>query len=207
MKLILASSLTPALLAKVIMPHVGKPLSACRVVCIPTAANVYLPENRAWQTEEMDVLRNAGAVLDVFDIAGKNPQQVAQKFEQADVVYVTGGNAFYLLEHMQRSGVANPLKALFKRGGTYIGTSAGAVVACEDIDYVAPMDEPHLAKLSSTKGLGLVPYLIVPHTHHPKYDALARQIFAKPPIGHHLLGLTDTQALLVTDTVTEVVQA
>jgi dipeptidase E len=206
MKLILASSLNDALFGK-ILHHLPKPLAASKVICIPTAANVYLPENRAWQTEEMDVLRRAGATLDVFDIAGKNPQQVAQKLEQADIVYATGGNAFYLLEHMQRSGVAGALKALFKRGGTYIGTSAGAVVACEDIDYIAPMDEPHLAKLTSTKGLGLVPYLIVPHTHHPKFDPQARQIFAKPPIGHHLLGLTDHQALLVTDSVTEVVQA
>lgn len=206
MKLILASSLTSGLLGK-ILHHLPKPLAVSKIVCIPTAANVYLPENRAWQTEEIEVLRHAGAVLDVFDIAGKNPQQVAQKLEQSDIVYVTGGNSFYLLEQMQRSGVANPLKALFKRGGVYLGTSAGAVVAGEDIGYIAPMDDPHMAKLSSTKGLGLVPYLIVPHTHHPKFDPLARQIFAKPPVGQNLIGLTDNQALLVSGTVTELVQA
>ena len=206
MKLILASSLTSGLLGKT-LHHLPKPLALNKIVCIPTAANVYLPENRIWQTEEMEVFRNAGAVLDIFDIAGKTPQQVAQKLEQSDIVYVTGGNSFYLLEHMQRSGVAAPLKALFKRGGVYIGTSAGAVVVSEDIGYITPMDEPYMAKLASTKGLGLVPYLIVPHTHHPKFGPLARQIFAKPPIGQNLIGLTDNQALLVSGTVTELVQA
>ncbi len=206
MKLILASSLTQGVLDKV-LHHLPKPLSASRIICIPTAANVYNPDDRAWQTEEMDVLRRNGATLDLFDIAGKNPQQVALKLEQSDIVYVTGGNSFYLLEQMQRSGVANPLKALFKRGGVYIGTSVGAVVACEDIGYVSAMDDPDMAKLSSTKALNLVSYLIVPHTRHPYFDAQARQIFAKPPVGQHLIGLTDNQALLVAGTVTELVQA
>lgn len=206
MKLILASSLTQGVLDKT-LHHLPKGLSASKIICIPTAANVYLPENRDWQTEEMDVLRHNGAVLEVFDIAGKNAQQVTLKLEQADIVYVTGGNSFYLLEQMQRSGLAGPLKALLKRGGAYIGTSAGAVVACDDIGYIAPMDDASMAKLTSTKALGLVPYLIVPHTRHPRFDPQARQIFAKPPVGQHLIGLTDNQAILVSGSVTEWVQA
>ena len=48
-----------------------------------------------------------------------------------DIVYVCGGNTFRLLYSIQNTQrkIINSLEKLFNRGGIYVGSSAGAVIA------------------------------------------------------------------------------
>ncbi len=52
--------------------------------------------------------------------------------------------AFYLLEHMNKSGFRAVLNERLSMGAVYIGSSAGSVVCSSDIEHVAPMDEPEI---------------------------------------------------------------
>lgn len=205
MNLFLASKLQGTLTA--VRSRFPKPLEECHVICIPTAANVYAPEKRAWLTEEMDVVRAAGANLDVYDIEGKSAAEVAEKLEAADIIYVTGGNAYSLLEHMQKCHFKAALNAFLKRGGIYIGASAGAVVTCPRIDFIGDMDNPALANPTSYQGMSLVPFLLMVHTDHPKYGSMAMELLQKIDPSENAIALTDSQALWITNNVTELIQA
>lgn len=205
MNLLLASQLKGVVQAA--KPRFPMSLETARVLCIPTAANVYAPDKREWLDDEMNQVRAAGAKLDVYDIAGKNPMEVTRKLADADIVYVTGGNAYYLLEHMQRCNFSAALQPFFKRGGVYLGASAGAVVTCPRVDVIGEMDNPNLANLSSYKGLNLIPFLLMVHTDHPKYGPMAKALMHKVTAVENVIALTDTQALWVTNNAVELIHA
>jgi hypothetical protein len=57
----LASQLTQSI--GKLLPLLTKPLVEMRIVCIPTAANVYAEAERGWQAEEMEALTKNGARL------------------------------------------------------------------------------------------------------------------------------------------------
>jgi dipeptidase E len=202
MKLFLASSLSKV---KIDLPlSFDKPVNALKFVCITTAVNPYAADARAWHTEEMQVLNSLGFVLDQYDIEGKTAADVALKLSDADVVYVTGGNTYYLLEHLQKCDFASALQTVLAAGALYIGCSAGAVAACPSINYIGAMNDPSKATLTNFSGLNLVPFHILVHTDHHKYGPIARAIAADKANSHlNLLSLRDNQSLLVTDNYVE----
>ncbi len=166
-------------------------------LCIPTAANAYALEDRGWQVEEMNALRELGVMLDVFDLSGKTSSDVQAKLTAHKTVYVAGGNTYYLLDHMQRSGFDKAIQAWAGDGKNYIGCSAGAVVACPRIDYIGKMDDPSKSTLIDFTGLGLYPSLVMVHADHPKYGPIAQVLKAEwENQGHQIIALNDDQVLL-----------
>lgn len=80
-----------------------------------------------------------------------------------DLLHVGGGNTFLLLDHIQRHTFVDAVREFVDLGGTYYGGSAGAIIACQDIEIAAPHD-PNNVGLTDLNGLGLVPaYSILPH--------------------------------------------
>ena len=195
MKLILASMLNKS--QSKISP-ILKAAGVKTALCIPTAANVYSPENRGWQTDEMNTLQQLGVELDIFDVEGKAPQEVKTKMEAHTAVYVTGGNTYYLLDHMRRSGFDEVIRAWAGNGRTYIGCSAGAVVACSRIDYIGAMDDPSQSTLTDFTGLGLYPNnLVMVHADHQKYGPIAQDLKIEwERKGNRVVPLNDDQILL-----------
>lgn len=80
-----------------------------------------------------------------------------------DLLHVGGGNTFRFLEHIRRHSFIEPVRAFVRHGGAYYGGSAGAVIACDDIEIAAPHD-PNVVALTNFSALGLVPsYAVLPH--------------------------------------------
>lgn len=176
----------------------GTDLSQLKTVCITTAANVYPLEKRDWQTDEMNIFREFGLNLELLDIADKPESEVVAVLSDADIIYVTGGNTYYLLEHAQKCQLKEIVTKRLNAGALYIGCSAGAVLTCPTIDFIAEMDDPELANITDFSGLGLVDFLIMPHTDHPKYGLKAKQIIQEMKSnGSNTLGLRDSQAVFV----------
>jgi dipeptidase E len=48
--------------------------------------------------------------------------------KSSNIVFLSGGNPFYLLHHLQESGTDKILKDLFRQDTVFIGVSAGAMV-------------------------------------------------------------------------------
>ena len=81
---------------------------------------------------------------------------------QCDIIYVSGGNTFYLLNELRKSRVWQAIKNAVKAGKIYIGESAGAIVAAQDTRYATLMDE-NSPNMSDFTGLNLVDFFTVPH--------------------------------------------
>ena len=153
-----------------------------------------------------DRLRSLGIRVRTVDVAALSPQETAAALADCAAIAAAGGNTFFLLQELRRSGADALIHQRISEGCWYLGESAGAAVAAPDISYLAPMDEPSLAPaLTSTAALGLVDFYPLPHMDNEWMGAAAREILSTGLPG--LRPLRDDQALLVTDTDTTLITA
>ena len=144
------------------LPEVfGARLKEMSVLCIPTAA--YAQDNRDWLEPQIAPLRDQAGDYREIDLAELSEHDLEQAMKGWDIIYVTGGNTYYLLEQAVRTGFAQSLAGHFARGGVYVGVSAGSVLTCPSIEYIKDMDDPDKASLDNYTGLNLVDCYILPN--------------------------------------------
>jgi len=90
-----------------------------------------------------------------------NPQAAV---DEAEVVFIGGGNTFRLLKALDDFGMLDPIRKRVNSGMPYIGSSAGSNVAGPTIKTTKdmPIVQPPLFD-----ALGLVPFQISPHFLDP----------------------------------------
>ena len=71
-----------------------------------------------------------GAAVTEIDISTKAYLTIQSVFEDADVIYFTGGNSFFLMERLRKTGTDELLKKELAKGKLMIGESAGAIICC-----------------------------------------------------------------------------
>lgn len=84
--------------------------------------------------------------------------------DEADVIFVGGGNTFRLLKGLHDHDLLGPIRRRVAAGAPYIGSSAGSIVACPTLKTTKDM--PVVQPLSF-EALGLVPFQISPHYLDP----------------------------------------
>lgn len=89
-----------------------------------------------------------------------------------DFLYVPGGDPFKLLNAVNSLGLRDVIQdCVLNRGTVYIGVSAGADLAVEDMEYVTELeDNNHGQKCFSA--LNLIPEGILCHSDHYPYAML-----------------------------------
>ena len=175
-----------------------------RVAFIPTAS---LAEEGGIASQEMEFLRALGLEPVELEVSGCSEAQVRSTLEACDLIYVSGGNTFFLLQELKRKGADRMIRELVESGTPYVGESAGAIVAAPDIWYSSPMDDPSKApELTGYNGLGLVDFYPVPHLDNPFMGDAARKIAGIYSGNLDLRILTDNQAILVTGDRAEILE-
>lgn len=170
-----------------------------KVAYIGDAARSY--GDAPWVRAERDALVAQG--FDVVDlpIATTAIDQVERVLSEVDAVYVAGGETFDLLHVLRTTGAFELLKTKVEGGLTYVGTSAGSVIAGPSIEPISPMDSPDKAPdLHDYTGLNLVDICVVPHASGtiPAYPvSIIAEIVAKYGEKYPLQLLRDGQALVV----------
>lgn len=167
-----------------------------RLLFVPTASDTY--DNPWWLDDDRKSFSAMGFAIDEIDIKSLMPEESADVLNRADIVHLAGGNTFYLLHHLNESGFGEAIK---RRSDLHvIGGSAGAVVAGPDIAPVESLDDPTVVpNLRSTVGLGLVPFVVLPHYNETKNEEQYKAIIDKYSATFELMTLTDTQAVVIRD--------
>lgn len=137
-----------------------------RVVILPTAARDHptlAAGNGVRYFQELGAAATSAHVVD--QRTANDPAQVAP-LHGADVIYLVGGNPWYLLETLRGSLALEAIRDAFRAGALIAGSSAGAMVLAERMVT---------ADWSSwTPALGLASAVgIVPH-HHQEDERAAR---------------------------------
>lgn len=175
----------------------GRDVAGLRIAFVPTAAG---PEWReqAWVQEDRRQLETLGCVVSELDLSLAGPEEVEAGLADADGVFLTGGNAYLLLWHAQRSGFAAGAVPLVESGRLlYAGTSAGAVLAGPDLDPAAsPDNRVAVPQLESTRALALVAFSVLPHDQDPEFAAHHDESVAGHP-EREFVRLTDELAVVV----------
>lgn len=178
MKLLLTSAgLRNQDLASALVELVGKPAGETKVGFIPTAENVE-HGSKDFLLSQYDSLRRYDYNwIDVIDPSaeGTNWQE---RLEAVDVIFVSGGNTFYLLEQARRTGFGEWLKQNVG-DKVYVGVSAGSIIVTPSI-AIASIDDgdENNVGLTDLAGLSFVDFEVSPHT--PEWVSYeANQDYAK----------------------------
>jgi dipeptidase E len=137
--------------------------SGKRLAFVSTAAEV-LEGDLPWLKRGRNALEEAGFEVEDYTFTGKMSEEIKGDLLDFDVIFISGGNNFYLLERIQESGCAPVLRELVEGGKIYIGESAGSIIASRNI-YATYLEGDVKAApgLRGFEGLGLVDFLVFPH--------------------------------------------
>jgi len=125
-----------------------------------------------------------------FDIEKQDPQELLDY----DVVYVNGGNTYYLLYWTKKSGFDIVVKKLLQKGGLYIGVSAGSIIAGPSIEVVNyTKGDPNEIGLTDFFAMNLVQKAIKPHYANESEDTVLAYEKAS---GVEVVRLADGMALV-----------
>ncbi len=139
--------------------------------------NNYFELTKSVQRDKRDI-EGLGLEVEQVDLReyfGKQ-QELRQKIEQFNAVYVRGGNVFVLRRAFQESGFDIILNELALRDDfVYAGFSAGMCVLSPSLDGLELVDDPEInpekyQKQRITQGLGLIDFSVAPHfrSDHPE---------------------------------------
>ena len=202
-KLFLSSSFADV--ASAFPGFAGEPLEGKTVTFIPTASAV--EKVTFYVAAGQKALEALGLAVDVLDVSTAARDEAERKIRGNDFVYVTGGNVFYLLRELRRSGAGDMIREAIAAGKPYVGESAGSVILSPDIEYARLMDDPAAAPdLADYAGLGAVPFYTVPHVGCFPFKKAAQKIIDDYGTALPLRAIGNSQAIEVSGDLVTVVR-
>ena len=194
MKLFLTSAGLPPETTEEFLKLLGKKPDETKVCFITTASHP--EEDKGYVEKDRKRLLELGFKITEMDLKGEeNEESLKQKLENFDVIFMEGGNTFYLLKYVRESGFNKTLKLFLGRGGIYLGVSAGTIIAGLNIESAnwKHMDR-NIVDLKDLTGLKLVPFVFSVHIDESNIDTI-KECASK--VRYPVIALTDKQALLV----------
>ena len=126
-----------------------------------------------------------------MDIAQETEEVIKEKLNHTPILYISGGNTFYLLQELKRKHLLPHIK---KR----IGESDGAIITACVIEYNQLMDDKNIAiDLTNYSALNLVDFAIVPHYGEFPFEESSQKTIQIYQSKLNLLPLTNSQAVIV----------
>lgn len=170
------------------------------VLFVDTAAETEIVDgDDEWLQNDLQSLKNQGYRVDRYTITGQTREEIEKKIDEYDILYMSGGNTAHLLLQLQKTNSFDLVKEKVAAGKTYIGTSAGSIIAGPRLpDYF----DDEMPGLTDRTGFNFVNFTLVPHWGSP--DFKDRYLGERIKTVYHvtqnpLLLLTDTQYVCVND--------
>ncbi len=193
-KLFLASSFADTF--QLLEPFTGESAKDKTVTFIPTASLV--ERYKGYIDEDKEAFRKLGMVIEELELSTATAEEVKATIKRNDYIYVAGGNTFYLLQEIYKTGADKVIIEEVDRGKVYIGTSAGAILVAPDITYSEAMDRKEKApELSTHKGLALIEAYPLPHYTNKPFKEAVEQILSDYQDKLPLIPYSNSQVLVV----------
>ncbi|MEN9327973.1 MAG: hypothetical protein RI947_781 [Candidatus Parcubacteria bacterium] len=175
---------------------IPKKPSEIRMAHIITASK--MARHLTYLEEDKEAFKTLGIPYKDIDIEGKTEEELRELLKDFDVIYVQGGDPYYLLKHIKLSGFDTVVKELIVSGKLYVGASAGSYVACPTLESTV-WKKPHRARhdlRDDEPAMHLIPFLLLVHYEEQHKDIVKDGIsYAKYPVRI----LTNNQAFIVRD--------
>ena len=179
---------------------IDKPVSQIKIIFVPTASRS--EEELNYVAESKKELLDLGILENNIKTLNLDKPVSFQEVENFDVIYVCGGNTFYLLKKVRETGFDKVIIEFAKTDKLYFGVSAGSILVCPNIDIASPFDENDV-NLTDLTGLNLTDVIVSPH--YKDEEKIIIDDFKKKS-QYKVVPLTDNQALLVLDGETKIVE-
>lgn len=166
------------------------------VTFIPTAA---IPDKLDFHIRySKELLAKMGLIVYELEISTASHSDIVKKLENNEYIYVAGGNTFFLLQEMNRTGTGNLIKTQINTWKLFIGESAGAILVAPDIEYSKDTDNPLMApNLKSYDALNIVDFYPVPHYNDASLKEAVDIVISKYGTKLPLVPFSNSQAILV----------
>lgn len=176
---------------------VGKPRKSINVAIINEAYAVKR-NNLWWVLENLSKAKDFGGNLELVNLLALDLETVRERLEKADVMYVLGGHADYLMSVFNKTGFTKLLPELLKTK-VYVGSSAGSMVLGKRLSEDAYFK---MYKEKDTYGvksyLELVNFSIMPHLASPHFpNRKETLLMASKDHTGMVYGLKDDSAVVV----------
>jgi len=176
---------------------INKPISQTKIGFVPTASRTK-GELKYVQISKNELL-DLGIPEANIKVLNLNKAVSFEEIKDFDVIYVCGGNTFYLLKKVRETGFDKAIKEFSRTDKLYFGVSAGSILAGPSIDIASPFDENDV-ELTDLTGLNLTDTVVTPH-YKKEEESIIKPFTGK----FSVVALTDNQALSITNEITEII--
>jgi dipeptidase E len=164
-----------------------------KVAYIPSASRVVKDDEYA--KKDVEIMQGLGYVVDEIDLAEVTGEMLEQRLRENDVIYVQGGNPYWLLKEARESGFMDIVPKLINEGMPYVGKSAGAYILSPAV--VVPEwlgGNWRRFDVEDTRGMGIVDFVWAAH-YVDEYDQILKKEAGN--VGFEVRAITNDQAILV----------
>lgn len=179
---------------------INKPTPQIKIIFVPTASRT--EHELMYMQESKKELLNLGILEANIKTLSLNQPISFSEIKDFDVIYVCGGNTFYLLKKVRESGFDEIIKEFIKTDKLYFGVSAGSILVGPNIEIAHPGDKNDV-NLQNLTGLNLTNIIISPH-YTDEEKSFIEGFKEKSP--YPVVPLTNEQALLILDGKTKIVE-
>lgn len=139
------------------------------------------------------------SMLDLREYFGKS-EALQAELVNTDLLWISGGNVFYLRYVLKQCGLDDLLAQLIGSGMVYGGDSAGAAILGPDLHGFELLDDASEAPEVLYDGLGITPFMILPHWGNERYaDEIANCRKILEVHNSEIVAISDEQACIVND--------
>jgi dipeptidase E len=219
MKLLLTSyGLTNKSIVNTLTDLVGKEPIDTKIAFIPTAAHGNRGDKN-WVIDNLDRIKEQGYHIDIVELTAHEPEKLKAILCEADVIFVGGGNGFYLSYWMQKKGLFEFLPELLETK-VYASISAGSMIAADSfrlssqaLEYEGELTDDVLNNLgpvgeSSAKTFKFVDFVFKPHFNNPEHIEVRNEEYVRSVanrVNKPIYVIDDQSALKVIDGNVEVI--
>ncbi|WP_026474889.1 Type 1 glutamine amidotransferase-like domain-containing protein [Alkaliflexus imshenetskii] len=195
-KLFLSSSFKDV--AALLADFANEDLNGKTVTFIPTASNMEAVTFYVGSARKAFI--KLGMVVDELDVSKADFHLITEKLNRNNYIYVSGGNTFYLLQELKRTGADKEIINQIEKGKIYIGESAGSIVMAPDIEYVKMLDDSEKASnLETFSALNMVDFYPLPHFTNFPFKKTVERIIDKYHSLLKLSPISNSQVIFVED--------